>query len=316
MSRNWVFTLNNPTSNIDLSECQALKFLIATLEMGESGTIHYQGYLELTNSRKLPWLKTLIPQAHWEIRRGSRATATEYCLKTLELDTTSCPSSPSWKDSESNTQLTSYANRFSLQRLIYQSCDVPWQDVASLFRKITVKERLAAIQTSIQTGTKTELDIANSDFELWVKYRKAFSEYKLLISQPRSEKTECIVIQGPTGTGKSKWARDNYPGAYWKPRSNWWDGYTNQSAIIIDEFYGWLPFDLLLRLCDRYPLNVEIKGGAVNFNPKTIIITTNKRPDLWYTNVYFPSFIRRVEQWKIFGETQVTYTNYEEVEFL
>ena len=125
----------------------------------------------------------------------------------------------------------------------------------------------------IENGA-TEEQIADHDFELWVRSYRAFREYRLLIQPPRSHEVEVFVLQGPTGTGKSKWAMDNYPDAYWKQRSIWWDGYAKQETVIIDEFYGWMPFDTLLRVCDRYPLLVETKGGQVNFVAKTIIITT------------------------------------------
>lgn len=107
---------------------------------------------------------------------------------------------------------------------------------------------------------------------------------------------------------------DTYPNAYWKQRSNWWDGYFNHETVIIDEFYGWLPFDLILRICDRYPLMVETKGGQVQFVAKNIIFTTNSNPVSWYKSCYFPSFIRRVHHWHILPiwGTHEIYTEYNE----
>lgn len=154
---------------------------------------------------------------------------------------------------------------------------------------------------------KTDLDLANHDFSTYISCYRGLSHYRLLCSEPRNHPVHVQVIQGPTGTGKSKFCMENYPKAYWKQRSNWWDGYADHTEVIIDEFYGWLPFDLLLRLCDRYPLMVETKGGQVNFIAKTIVITTNALPDRWYKNVYFKSFIRRVSVWTVipvWGETQ------------
>lgn len=114
---------------------------------------------------------------------------------------------------------------------------------------------------------------------------------------PRQWETEVHVLFGPTGTGKSKWCMDNYPDAYWKQRSKWWDGYFKHETVILDEYYAWLPFDLLLRMCDRYPLLVESKGGQIQFVPKTIVFTTNRLPDEWYPQCYFPAFKRRVDKW-------------------
>jgi hypothetical protein len=159
-------------------------------------------------------------------------------------------------------------------------------------------ERLLEIKKAIDEGSTFE-EIADSHFDLYVRYYKGLEKYKMLKSKPRNHHVDVIVIQGPTGTGKSKWAMDNYPNAYWKQRSNWWDNYEDQETVIIDEFYGWLPFDLLLRLCDRYPLLVETKGGQVQFIAKTIIITTNALPSSWYKSCYFPSFARRVTKWMV-----------------
>lgn len=162
-------------------------------------------------------------------------------------------------------------------------------------------------------NNKTNKDLADFDFPTFVSCFRGLNYYRLLTSTPRNHETKVYVYQGPTGTGKSKYAMETYPNAYWKQRSNWWDGYQDHEDVVIDEFYGWLPFDLLLRLCDRYPLHVETKGGNVNFVAKSIIITTNQVPERWYKNVYFQSFIRRVTEWHVFpvwGEHEIFF-NYD-----
>lgn len=65
----------------------------------------------------------------------------------------------------------------------------------------------------------------------------------------------------------------------------WWDGYSGQTVVVIDEFYGWLGYDFLLRLLDRYSFAVETKGGSVSFTSKLVIFTSNKPPSEWYRNV-------------------------------
>ena len=56
-------------------------------------------------------------------------------------------------------------------------------------------------------------------------------------------RSEVTVIWGETGVGKSRWASETYPDAYWKPpNSKWWDNYAQEEVIIMDEFYGWLPY--------------------------------------------------------------------------
>ena len=68
------------------------------------------------------------------------------------------------------------------------------------------------------------------------------------------------------------------------------DNYAHQDAVCLDEFYGWLQWDVLLRLADRYPLLVETKGGQIQFSSKKLIFTSNTEPTKWYKEVYFESF--------------------------
>lgn len=72
----------------------------------------------------------------------------------------------------------------------------------------------------------------------------------------------------------------------------------------MDDFYGWLPFDQILRICDKYPLMVETKGSQTNFVAKTVCITSNTLPATWYKNVpNFTAFVRRVDKWMIFDKS-------------
>lgn len=103
------------------------------------------------------------------------------------------------------------------------------------------------------------------------------------------------------------------PSAYWKPRGQWWDGYQGQKVVIIDEFFGWLPWDELLKVCDRYPLNVERKGSVSLFVAGTVIITTNKPPHQWYDGRKCPfrALERRVDEWhyyRVRGTPPTVYT--------
>jgi len=303
-SRNWCFTLNNPSSDILLASWTQVKFLCAVLETGASGTPHFQGYMELKTSRTLSQVKAIfLGDPHLEMRISTKKAALSYVLKTMKEGyrtstefVTSCTSEgfrsispiPGW-------------NQLEYPPVIIFGFEGTWKELFdSCAERISVAKRLEQVRLQLQEGAG-QLEIADNDFELWVKYNKAFQHYALLQSKPRDFKTKVIVVQGPTGTGKSRYALDFDPSGYWKPRNQWWDGYNGQNTVVLDEFYGWLQFDQLLRLCDRYPLNVEIKGGTVNFSSETIIITTNKHPRDWYNNVYFDAFVRRVDKWITMG---------------
>jgi hypothetical protein len=117
-----------------------------------------------------------------------------------------------------------------------------------------------------------------------------------LINQRRPV-PDIVVLFGPPGSGKSKFCYDFDAAAYWKPRGEWWCGYENHSTIVLDDYYAWLPYDTMLRLCDRFPLMLGTKGGQVAVIPKTILFTTNTLPHLWYkeskTAFTWPAMQRR-----------------------
>ena len=106
------------------------------------------------------------------------------------------------------------------------------------------------------------------------------------------------ILTGRTGIGKSRYCAENYPNAFWKRKGDWWDGYDGHDIVIIDEFYGWLPLDTMLGLMDRYPLMVDTKGSAVEFQAKTLCITSNITWDKWYdwkNNDIKDAFLRRID---------------------
>lgn len=84
--RGWVFTLNNPTEQEELlvkefakSYC---KFLCFGREVGEQGTPHLQGNLQLKAPQRLSWLKDKLgDRTHFEERRGSEYDALKYNTK-------------------------------------------------------------------------------------------------------------------------------------------------------------------------------------------------------------------------------------------
>lgn len=95
-------------------------------------------------------------------------------------------------------------------------------------------------------------------------------------------------LWGPSGSGKSKYAFETFPDAYWVDTFQWWDGYDGHSAVIIDDYrFDFCKFNELLRLLDRYPYKVPIKGGYRQFVAKDIIITTPENVDeTWEAQTY------------------------------
>lgn len=251
-SRAWVFTLNNHSS-VDVPRTIECKYCIWQEEQGEQGTKHLQGYVYFGGSKRLSTLKKILPTAHWEIRRGTHEQAKEYCSK---------------EDSRISGP--------------YEFGEEPVTTGQGS------RSDLVSLKRSLDQGS-TDQQIWEEHFPTMVKYYKGVNEYKRVkqMADARSEKTVCIVLFGGTGSGKTYTVQKNFPNAYWvsKPPKGsplWMDGYDGRSPVAIDEFYGWLPYDLLLRMCDAYPLQLPTKGGHTGFAPKFIIFTSNKPPEQWY----------------------------------
>lgn len=132
----------------------------------------------------------------------------------------------------------------------------------------------------------------NGEFEsipenVRVQHYRSLRTIRSDYSKPVGVERTCVVFWGKTGTGKSMRAwREAGVDAYPKdPRSKWFDGYSGQQHIIIDEFRGSIDVSHMLRWLDRYPVLVEVKGSSVPLLAKKFWITSNLDPRLWYPDI-------------------------------
>ncbi len=271
-SKCWCFTINNPVRGEDPMPSDDALYLVWQLEEGKEGTLHFQGYVEMKSRRTLAAMKKLAPTAHWEQRKGTRDEARDYCFKSeTKLE-------GPWEKGE-------------------------WDSGQGQGKRSDIAE---AMQFTL---THNEKETADTFPSTWARYYRSLERYKTLSQPDRTEKTKVLVLWGPTGTGKTTMARSLLPNAYWlhppKESNNvWWDGYNGTDDVIIDEFYGWIKFNALLRLLDFTPMRVEIKSSTIKFAPKNVIITSNKHPTNWYTykNFDFAPLRRRLEGIAYFNE--------------
>lgn len=246
--RAWCFTINNP-DDVGAPQQWPYKYLVYQLEKGESGTPHLQGFVHMPNPMRLTGMKKLDARAHWLPAKGSALQNKEYCTKEPRID------GP------------------------FEFGELPEQGK---------RNDLADLKKSLDEG-KTLKQISEDHFSHFLRYSRGIEKYMLLKTDPRNWEMKVKVLCGATGVGKSRYCYEKYPDAYWKTKSNgsnnWWDGYTNQSVVVVDEYYGWFSWDFILRLLDRYPMSVETKGGAVQFVARKIIFTSNQHPRDWYPNM-------------------------------
>lgn len=77
-SKNWCYTLNNPTEDPDIPD---VEYHIFGREIGEKGTPHLQGYVVFKNRKRLTAVKKILDRAHWEAAKGTHSEASTYCKK-------------------------------------------------------------------------------------------------------------------------------------------------------------------------------------------------------------------------------------------
>lgn len=259
-ARHWCFTYNNPTETAEemiaaFTSKAKIKYLVFQKEKGgeeeeNAGTIHYQGYVEFFGSAKrLAALKKIHNSIHWEPKKGNRDEARRYCMEP------------------------------------YTRIDGPWEygtynekrgkrtDIDALYKLARTKETL--------------LEVAEAMPGAYLRHYKAVQHVRQIeaFDKPkRSDPLQVVLFYGPPGIGKTRLAYDEAPGLYAIPlgKDLWFDGYRGEKEVLIDDFSGNLRLVDTLRMLDRYPIQVPIKGGHVWWCPTKIYLTSNVHPRNWY----------------------------------
>lgn len=155
---------------------------------------------------------------------------------------------------------------------------------------------LDLLQKDIQSGKNME-EVYDGHFAACLRYPKGVENYMRLKQGKRvyqeGEAPKIYIFWGPSGTGKSRRAATDFPGAYWKAKGEWWQDYSGEEVVIFDEFYGWLPYDFLLRILDWYSLPVNLKGTSHQLKAKTFVFTSNVPWFEWYQKVRDQQALRR-----------------------
>lgn len=251
--RHWCFTYNNWQPGFEaLLRAGNPVYYLCQAEIGANGTRHLQGVISFPTPRTFSGVRRLIPGWHVENMQGTIDQAVAYCSKEETRD----PDYPlQWE--------------FGVRPVCAG--------------KAGGRSDLKAVAAIVQSGGTLQA-IADTHPVSVILFHRGIERLIGLRVRPRDFPTEVFWYYGPTGTGKTRAASDADPGAYWKSPSNqWWCGYEGHEAVIIDDYRAdFCKFYVLLRLLDRYPMQVEVKGGMREFCPRRIYITTPKSPvDTW-----------------------------------
>jgi len=270
--RNWCFTWNNYPVGVqdilkdDFETKSKVTYYVYKPEVGAEGTRHIQGVVFFKCARSLGGVRRLAGgRAHWEPIRGTADQAIGY----VEKEATA--------DRGAGFGLVSFGTRPSGRG-----------------NGQGTRSDLGAVGDLIKGGFGAR--------SVFTQYPSAFLRYSGgiekacgMYSKPRREATEVHWYFGPTGCGKSHEAQEvgiakrkvdaeGDDDVYWKdPTSKWWDGYHSQTTVIVDDYRcDFCTFAALLRLCDKYPLQLQVKGSTCHFTSSVIIITAPRSPEeMW-----------------------------------
>lgn len=224
-----------------------IQYLVISLEHHQDGHPHHHVFIQLTSRREIKDEHIFDLQGHHCNIQACKApkAALAYVKKNGEFQTWGvCPFNDSLTTKEKNAMILA-------------------NDLTTLIDQGTISiERLPQLTKAIGI----------------------YETYKTTIRHP----VRVRWYYGETGTGKTRRAiADAGEHDYWISTGSlqWFDGYHGQNVAILDDLRSdSCPWNFLLRLLDKYTINVPIKGGFVRWKPRLIIITAPCLPEEMFVN--------------------------------
>jgi len=192
------------------------------------------------------------------------------------------------------------------------ACHYVWKDETSLGERFEFGKR------PLQRNSKLDWEaircnaiegkLSDIPADVYVRYYNSLRRIAADNLKPVGIAKSVYVLWGATATGKSHRAWTAFPEAYAKdPRTKWWSGYRGEKVVIIDEFRGGIDIAHILRWLDKYPVQVETKGGATALQCEMVIITSNIPVASWYIDVdsqTYEALYRRVKEIEVTSQDQ------------
>lgn len=230
-----------------------------------TGRKHLQCYVYYKNKISFKELTNTLPGVHVEFARGSSADNRNYCSKDGDF-------------------------------VEYGTC--PQQGFRS---------DISAFRDAIYSGASEE-KLIDEYPDMMAKYDRFYQRCRNILLKKEAKKMiqpEVVVLVGEPGIGKTRHIYDteDIDNIYkvevgdGSANSIFWDNYNGEQVILIDDFHNNFKLDYMLRLLDRYPMKLNIKGGHTWKCATRIYITSNIHPDNWYNNcpqIHRKALFRRI----------------------
>lgn len=254
------------------SKCTGLgaSFCICSVEIcPRTQRHHLQGYIRFTHSVRIQHLKDVGSTIHWTRCNGTEEENINYCSK----------------------EETHLFGPFTFGKKTIQG----------------KRNDISQVREIINTGGRMSTVVDTIDSYQAIKFGEIFLKYKEPV---RLWKPDVKWFHGATGTGKTRAALELFPNAWISMKSlRWWEGYDGHEDVIIDDFRkDFCTFHELLRILDRYPYRIEVKGCSRQLLAKNIVVTCPYRPEIIYNNRVeedINQLLRRIDEIRLFGDRDV-----------
>lgn len=253
-----------------LQHLGAKYFIFQKERCPDTGKEHWQGYCRLARSKRFNVVKNEFPTIHLEKCRGTEEQNVEYCSK----ENSRVEGPFEWGER------TMRGKR---------------KDIDTVREMVRAGKRLREIADEVSS------------------YQALRFAQNYITLQPVRQREAPLVywLHGSTGSGKTRWCWDRVHSMKvdcWCSHDTlqWFDGYQGQPVVIIDDFRGSsAKFSFLLKLLDRYPLKVPVKGSYVDWVPEVIMVTSPYKPEDVYRNKSdedISQLTRRISTVMLFGQ--------------
>lgn len=273
MSRHWCVTLFNAPANLDdvVTAHPHFKYMVYQPEEApETKREHLQGYIEFDCVQKLSALKKLFGVGnHFEPKKGTREQARVYCMKDESRLAAAEPTElGEWVPDKGKGKRTD----------LEAACEV-----------VSEKGILGLVEQAPAT---------------FVRYHSGMGKLAAIYEQRKKvlRDVEVILHVGEPGTGKSwaVWENEDHANLYslttYGKSRTWFEAYTGESVLLIEDFKGQIDYQELLRILDKYPLIIENKGGSMQAKWTKVYITSNFTPEAWYDGQPIEALRRRIHK--------------------
>lgn len=255
-AKRWCFTLNNPKED-DSIDTALTTYMIVGDEVGESGTRHFQGYVEFIKQTRLTALKKLLPAAHWEKSKGSPYSNFKYCSKD---------------------------GKFQEHGVRPKNTDEDKPYTKALNAE-TIEEGIKIIQTKRPRdyclhGESIERNLKRAK----VESTKALWPLESFIAPPLMLE-KATLLCGPSGIGKTQYALSHFKKPLLVSHIDQLKTLsTDNDGVIFDDmsFKHW-PIEAVIHLLDiECTRTINVRYGTVNIPANTVKIFTSNLSNPFY----------------------------------